>query len=94
MALAMAHQELKLRSLLHSMPDIEQTILLDVAEGLARGNREYGPFPMADDEARDMGVEAYQEIRDLLIYLTRLILMLNEADKKPCPHCGIGGDDD
>lgn len=46
----------------------ERRVLINVAEGLVKGVSVYGGFNV-QQEKRDMHKEAYEEIRDALVYV-------------------------
>lgn len=58
----------RLRRLVHELNPDERAVLMSVAEGLVKGREVYGPLN-ASTEKRDMPREAFEEIRDGLIYL-------------------------
>lgn len=49
--------------------DDEREVIREVIEGLERGREVYGPLDI-DGDARDFEVEALQEHRDAVVYLT------------------------
>lgn len=53
--------------------DDELRVLEMVARGLDRGREVYGPLVLATDE-RDFGAEAFEEIRDALVYVAAAML--------------------
>ena len=59
-------------ALIRGCPAPELRIVREVVAGLRTGLDVYGVMP--DDEARDMRREALEEVRDALIYVSRLLL--------------------
>lgn len=51
----------------------ERAIVQSVIDGLERGRSVYGPLDLSTDE-RDFRVEATEELRDAVIYLTAALL--------------------
>ena len=60
-------------------------LINDIADRLDVGAKRYGEnVPIEEDDGRDMGVEAYEELCDAAVYLSSLTLRLKkyEGDSK------------
>ena len=53
--------------MLDEMAEDELEVMVEIAEGLTQGRRQYGPLVLDTDE-RDFHEEGIQELRDFCIY--------------------------
>jgi hypothetical protein len=74
----------ELLALVGELEDDELRVVVSVARGLRKGRAVYGPLRIAAD-ARNYGHEAYEEARDLAVYLTAQLLRLQDAHRPTRP---------